>query len=341
MAEVVKLADIAERMGVSTVTVSKALSDKKGVSEELREKIKKVADEMGYVKPVFLNKKKPDVGYNIGVLVAEKYLSKYESFYWQMYQHVGKAATNKSCFSVLEFISDEAEQEGILPKLAIEKKVDGIIVIGKLNNEYLKRLESGCGVPCVYMDFYYNMKESDAVISNSFYGTYQLTDYLYQNGHRKIAFVGTLRATKSIMDRYLGYCKAILEHQLELRPDYVIADRTEDNSRMVEEDEIILPEDMPTAFVCNSDITAAYLIQKLRSDGYRVPEDISVVGFDNYLYPGVCDAIITTYEVDMAEMAKEAIRTITKKISNTNYKSGVTIVKGQMVLGETSAPLKQ
>ena len=61
---------------------------------------------------------------------------------------------------------------------------------------------------------------------------------------------------------------------------------------------------MPTAFVCNCDLAASYLIRKLENEGYRVPEDVSVVGFDNFLYPGLCDIGITTYEVDISEMAR-------------------------------------
>lgn len=96
-----------------------------------------------------------------------------------------------------------------------------------------------------------------------------------------------------------------------------------------------LPKDMPTAFVCNCDLTASFLIKKLRENGYRVPEDISVVGFDNYLYPGLSDIHITTYEVDMGEMARRAIHNMIKKITSDNYKSGVTVVEGRLVLKDS------
>ena len=91
----------------------------------------------------------------------------------------------------------------------------------------------------------------------------------------------------------------------------------------------------PTAFVCNCDLTASLLIKKLRENGYRVPEDISVVGFDNYLYPGLSDIRITTYEVDMGEMARRALHNMIKKITSDNYKSGVTVVEGRLVLKDS------
>jgi len=92
---------------------------------------------------------------------------------------------------------------------------------------------------------------------------------------------------------------------------------------------------MPTAFVCNCDLAASQLIKKLKENGYRVPEDISVVGFDNYLYPGLCDVEITTYEVDMKEMARKSINNLLRKISGEYYKQGVTIVEGHIVLKDS------
>ena len=92
MAKAVKLADIAERVGVSTVTVSKALSGQKGVSEEVREKIRSIAEELGYQQPSAARKSQNQKSYNIGILISERFLDKYESFYWQMYQAVATRA---------------------------------------------------------------------------------------------------------------------------------------------------------------------------------------------------------------------------------------------------------
>ena len=97
MAKAVKLADIAEQLGVSTVTVSKALSGQKGVSEAMREKIKQLADELGYKQPSAVKKEKSVKSYNIGVLVSEKYLGEYASFYWKMYQSVATRAVQPQC----------------------------------------------------------------------------------------------------------------------------------------------------------------------------------------------------------------------------------------------------
>ena len=116
MVKAVKLADIAERLGVSIVTVSKALSGQKGVSEELREKIKTLADEMGYT-PIHSPQGSKTKSYTIGVITFEHYFAKFASFYWKMYQELATRAVRKNCFTMLEVISDYDEENLTEPKL--------------------------------------------------------------------------------------------------------------------------------------------------------------------------------------------------------------------------------
>ncbi|MEQ2539728.1 LacI family DNA-binding transcriptional regulator [Lachnospiraceae bacterium CLA-AA-H183] len=339
MAKAVKLSDIAERVGVSTVTVSKALSGQKGVSEEVREKIRSIAEELGYQQPSAARKSQNHKNFNIGILISERFLVKYESFYWQMYQAVATRATAEECFTMLEVIGKAEEESSRMPKLVQERKVDGIIVIGKMMDAYLQHLNTEAGIPVIYLDYYNGREASDSVISNSYYGTYELTYYLYRMGHRKIAYVGTLLAMESITDRYFGYQKALLELGLEQKKDWVLDDRHIETGEIDTVNMLQIPKDMPTAFVCNCDLTASFLIKKLKDNGYRVPEDISVVGFDNYLYPGLSDIQITTYEVDLKEMAKKAVYNMISKISNENYKPGIHIVEGHTVLKESVAQI--
>lgn len=335
MAKTVKLADIAEKVGVSTVTVSKALSGQKGVSEEMREKIKQLADELGYRSPSENKRQTTEKQYNIGVIIQEVYLDKYDSFYLTMYQELNKRAVARGCFTLLESMSRESVLSNVMPLLVQEKKVDGLIVVGDMTQTYMEHLEAEAGIPVVCMDFYNDTINLDTVISNSFYGTYALTNYLFQMGHKKIAYVGTVGTTNSITDRYLGYAKSLLEHHIEVRKDYVIDDRDTKTGRMDLDKYYQLPEDMPSAFVCNCDLAASYLIRKLRANGYLVPEDISVVGFDNYLFPGLCDIGITTYEVNIGEMARRVVHKIVRKIANENYTAGVFIVDGHMVIKDS------
>ncbi len=330
MAKEVKMADIAAALKVSTVTVSKALSDQKGVSEGMREKIKSLADQMGYKQLPAAKNSTKDKSFNIGIIVPGSYFGKYDSFYWQLYQEVATEAVQKECFTMLEVISTEDEKNFELPKLIKEKKVDGIILIGRPGSGYIQRIRKEDGIPFVCLDFFDQSSNCDAVISNGFYGTYMLTNYLFDMGHESIVYVGTLLYTNSITDRYLGYYKSMMEHKKPVSEICAIDDRDWDTGD-VAGFQFKFPEVMPSAFVCNCDLAASALIKTLRKTGYRVPEDISVVGYDNYLYPGLLDIGLTTYDVDVKEMARKSINILIKKMSHKSYKAGVHIVEGNIV----------
>ncbi len=331
MVKAVKLADIAEKVGVSVVTVSKALSGQKGVSEEMRARIKELADEMGYT-PIHASQAGRTRSYTIGVVTFETYFTRFASFYWKMYQELATRAVKKNCFSMLEVISNYDEENLVWPKLITEnQKIDGIIVIGRPKLSYLKMLYQNKKIPMAFMDFYDDEEVVDSVVSASFNGMYRMTDYLIKNGHTKIAFVGTVMYTESITDRYFGYCKALMENGIEVRQDWIIKDRDYNDGVIGIDYRLQLPKDMPTAFVCNNDVTAYALIRQLEGRNYRIPEDISVVGYDDYLYPEYGDSRITTYLVDMAEMSRIALSCIIRRIENISINAGVHIVNGRII----------
>lgn len=333
MAKSVKMADIAKVMGVSTVTVSKALSDQKGVSEELRAKIKKKAEEMGY-KPAstrYKDRASSGASYTFGVIVSDRFLAKYESFYWNLYQEVATAAVQKGCFTMLEVLSARDEDSLVMPRLLQGKKTEGLIIIGNLHRDYLEKLIEKVDMPFMLLDFSDPNGSYDAVVSNGYFGMYRMTNYLFDMGHRKIAFVGNVFFTDSITDRFFGYVRALAEHGIEVKNEWVIQDRNPESGRSDEGFEWQLPADMPTAFVCNNDVAAAMLVDYLEKRGYQVPRDISVVGYDNYQPPGLCDVGITTYEVNMPEMAKQTVKNMIRKIAGEPYRQGVIIVDGRII----------
>lgn len=326
------MADIAGKLNVSVVTVSKALSGQKGVSKEVRDRITALAEEMGYKAAPAGTGEKAGGGYNIGVLISARYLEDYNtSFYWRMYQEVAKQALLRHSYTFFESITGVMEKEKILPELLTQGKADGIIVIGRPGYGYDAFLKEQARVPMVFMDFYGTKLEVDSVISDGYYGAYVLTDYLIAKGHRDIAYVGTLLATESITDRYLGYVKALLEHGIALREDYVIPDRDADTGMRDGYRDFNFPEKMPSAFVCNCDYIADILIRSLKGKGYRIPEDISVVGYDNDRDPVFSDVGITSYAVDGKEMAGEVVRILLKRIAGDESRRVSHIVEGYLV----------
>lgn len=326
----VRLVDIANEVGVSTVTVHNALTGQKGVSEILREQIQRTAEELGYENHKKVKEAEEQSGdfQKIGVLIAERYLGNHTTYYWKLYQELALAATEKQCYTTIETLKNgEGEQLLKLPQMVVQNKVEGLIIIGEINKEYIRKLREAVSMPVVFLDFYDRELARDAVIADNFYGMYQMTEVLFERGLEEIGFIGSIYATSSIMDRYCGFMKAMTEHRKNIHPEWLIEDR--DRNGIVEFE---LPKRLPKAFVCNCDLVAGMLINKLNARGLRVPEDISVVGFDNFLYPGYADMKITTYEVNTKAMVRVAIKKLMKQFKNPNSGRGLEIVSGHVVL---------
>lgn len=328
----IKMLDIATKLGVSVVTVSNALAGRDGVSEKMRKKICDTAEEMGY-KPSNTKsvKKKPSVpklGKSLGIITSERFVGARGTFYWELTANISNKLSAMNVLTVYECITSDNEAQGVLPNMITDKKVDGIIVIGQVCRDYIHKL-SQIDLPLLFVDFYDNRYNIDSINSDSYYGGYILTDYLVRCGHREIGFFGTLNATSSINDRFLGYVKCLMENGLEYRQDWTIPDREE---RGLLFDKINFPDEMPTAFVCNSDETAFRVISALKSKGVRIPEDISVVGYDNYTVSSICIPTITTVEVDLERMSSEAVDIMTKKLSDPSYIAGRSIISGSLII---------
>lgn len=328
----VRLADIAERLKVSTVTVSNALANQKGVSDELREKIKQTAAEMGYQPKGSVGQTAKEI-LNLGVIISEQYLGDYPSFYWKIYQELTIVAREQNCVLLFEMLTHEAERGKRLPLFTHNAKMEGILIIGEISSAYLRALYDGTSLPQVYIDFMKKGLPVSCVMTNNFYGMYHMVNYLIDNGHRDIAYVGTIEASNSIMDRYFGYCKALMAADIPLRPEWVLQDRKLEDLTL----EIKLPENMPTAFACNCDLTASELVRRLKERGVRVPEDVSVVGFDNYLYEGLCDISITTYEVNIKAMVRTSVSLLIRQIQAGGRASSpeTVIISGRLVEKES------
>ncbi len=319
----VRMLDIANQVGVSAVTVHNALTGQKGVSDAVRDRIINTAREMGY----FQDQRKTGSLKSIAVIISEKYLADYTTFYWKMYQELMRVAPDKNCMVVAEILKHEVEDSLKLPRCVEENAVEGLIIMGEISREYISSLKSRVKIPVIIMDFYYKEVADDAVVSDGFYGMYLLTEYLYEKGYRNMAYVGSIHATSSIMDRYCGFHRAVLEHSLPHPGEW----RMEDRNLKTGEILLKLPKDMPEAFVCNCDMVASYLIDVLRKEGYRVPEDVAVVGFDNYLYPGLPNRNITTYEVNMKGMAEAALRKVIGRIEDPGAMKRIDFVAGHIV----------
>ena len=330
MAQVKKVTmkDIAQELDISIVTVSKALAGKEGVGDRLREEIIEKAKELGYI-----FKKNDDVeniNKNVGILIAQRYVGD-DSFYLSVYQKMLVEMTKRGMVGILEVIIESDEKNRVLPTLLSINNVDHILVLGEVDRDYLQALDS-TGKNIVLFDFENEDFEFDSVVGDNVNGGYLMTRHLFKQGYKDIIFVGNFRSTRSILDRYLGYRKYLLMKDIKLVKDNHIDDRDNDGN----DAELILPEKMPEAFFCNCDVAAYRLIKKLNQSGYKVPEDVAVVGYDDYASNKIPGVELTTYRVNIEEMIYHALNILEQKFQNSDYRYGTVLSYGRVIERNTS-----
>ncbi len=328
----VTMRDIGKAAGVSAVTVSKALAGKPGMSEDVRKKILQIAQEMDYQYPT------PDAdgdkaSLDVGILVPEQYFES-ASFYSSLYKKLVCRLGQEGHFGLLEVVNAPAEEALQPPQVITSRRVSGIIMLGQPAKPYFRMIAS-CGLPTVFLDFYDEQGTADSVVGDNTYGCYRLTSHLIKNGHTKIGFVGNARATSSIMDRYLGYYRAMLLHDLPIQEKWILKDR-DDRGNLIP---LALPRNLPTAFVCNCDVVAGRLIQQLKERGLRVPEDISVTGFDDFVTAASPEIALSTFRVDTDSMIELAVKALTERCQGSTKPFGRVVVSGQPVYRDSERAL--
>ena len=327
MRKQVTMKDIAQEMGVSIVTVSKALSGKDGVGEELRERIIDKAHELNYVIKGTLDDESRNL--NIAIVIAERFISD-NAFYFKIYQKLLMGLSERGFIGILEIMRSEDEAAGVLPKLVRMEKVEQVIVVGEMKLEFLENLQNA-GVSMIFFDFENEEFDVDSIVGDNVSGGYTMTRYLVKNGYRNVGFVGSYKATQNILDRLVGQLKYKLAKGLPQDDSWVIPDRDSNGFNI----ELKLPDVMPEAFFCNCDETAYRMIRTLNEAGYKVPEDIAVVGFDDYASMIPDDIELTTYQVDIDGMVRQCIHIVDQRSRNPAYRRGIVLVRGTLVERKT------
>ncbi len=214
-------------------------------------------------------------------------------------------------------------------------------MIGQLQEHDLSLLKSHVLCPTVFIDYYLESeKHCHLVLIDGFSGMHRLIKNLIETYHyRKLCFVGSIKKTTSILDRYLGYVKALQEHGLEASVTQILPDQDQGNDEQIH---IVLPKQLtlPEVFVCNCDQTALELIKALQARGITVPDDVGVCGFDNFLDQGAAALArslglrLHTFDHSTKQLAYVALESLLHQLT-TNYAPHLTYIEGKIVPGNS------
>lgn len=320
----VTLQMIAEKAKVSVSTVSNVLAGKKGVGEDVRKQIIFLADAMGYQRVSLKNGK----SIRIGILIAEDKIKETHSFEMNVYKWIVQEAARQGMMTVLEAVKKDAgpTKEGL--HLFSDMPIQGILMIGELEEWFVEAVAKEYAVPVVGVDFYYVDLNLDFIIADNYRGMYEVTRLLVQAGHKTVAFVGVPSAGY-MADRYMGYQKALFLHGLQSFPP--IADEESDDGS----GGLMLPEVLPAAFACSSENAALMLLEVLEKRGLHAPEDVSLAVFGPVRYELANGLKLTVYENDEKAMAEISINTMRKRIEKKDRPGRIRTVEGTVRIGNS------
>lgn len=297
----VTMQDIADKLKITKVSVSKALNNQKGVSKELRHKVVALAQEMGYARGAQENVCR------FAFIVSKHFFLETDAFYSEIYYYFNKFCIQDGHDATLIIVNTTDEQQDRLPAQLQKEVFHGIAVAGEMPDHYLKAL-AGLRIPMVLMDFESEILGQCAILTDNYYWGYRVTDYLAQRGHRRIGFVGPVGSTESITDRFFGYRRALLMNGLPYEEKWTLVNN--DTSSGLYRSMIDLPAQMPTAFVCHCDMAAHYLIGTMAAKGIGCPQDVSVISFDDTKLAETTQPKLTSVSIDLRSFARKGIDTL-------------------------------
>lgn len=330
----VSIKNIAVKCGVSIATVSKALNDHKDVSESTKQLVRETAKEMGYLPNANARALKTNRTYNLGVIFVEKAQSGLTHNYFASVLNGFKNQVESRGYDIT-FINREFGSDNMsYYEHCKYRNVDGVLIacVDFYNDSAADMFDSD--IPVIAIDYAVNQKLS--VISDNSSGMKSLIEYCYRNGHTKIAYVfgDTSDVTSARINSYVSTLKSL---GIPLREDYLEQSKYRD-PKLTEEmfEKLVQLSDPPTCILLPDDFAAIGAMNAADRLGLKIPDDISIVGYDGIILTKVLSPQLTTWEQDTErlgmEAAKQLIRLINKEITQDEPP---IIIEGKLIEGQS------
>ncbi len=329
----VSIKDIARIARVSHSTVSRALHNSPLVNRETAERIRRIAEQMGYRPSAVARSLVTRKTKTIGVVVTT--IS--DPFIAEVVSGIEEVANDHGYSVFLANSNADPDREIKVVHSFHERRVDGILVtasrVGALYMDHLNEMK----VPIVLINNQHPGEFVHSVMIDNVTASRQATEHLIQLGHRRIAYIGDQFGYQSDTERFAGYRQALERGGLIFQPELVVHGDGRPEGGMRAMERLLALLCWPTAVFCYNDMTALGALRVIRSRGLRVPEDISLVGFDDLFIASYTDPPLTTIRQPKRQMGRLAMELLLKLFAGENPQQTIH-VQGELILRDSTAP---
>lgn len=329
----VTIKDVAALAGVSPSTVSRTCKNNPSISEETKERVRKAMAELGYEPNFQASNLASQNSRTIGIILPASAKEVYEnSFYLEAIQGISHYCNGRQYMTTIVTGQDEAEILDAVRSMSRSGKVDGFIilyskkddpVIDYLFNEGLLYILIGKATQYTNQTIYI---DNDNLLAGR-----EAAEYLYQLGHRRIAYLGSDSSLMFSADRKAGYQLALASHQLPVRPEYCVEVKnvSENNEEAIRR--LLMQKDRPTAILVSDDILAVSLERVCLENHLAIPEDLSIISFNNSLFARLTSPQLTSIDIGAGQLGSEAASQIINHIENPNLLATKIIVPHHLI----------
>lgn len=310
--KVVTIKDVAKKAGVAPSTVSRVINENGYVSPEVRERVLRVIEELGYIPNPMARGLGGGQTYTIGLILPDIT----NIFFPSIARGVEDAASVQGYTVILCNSDNDPTNEDNYIRTLQQKFVDGIIIAGSGSQGSNIQDLVDQGLPVVLIDRRLEGVAVDAVLCDNLGGAYCAVSYLLNEGHEEIAFLGGPPEISTTKERQQGYILAHAERGLSVNQSWIKYGEFKYESGLKQMTEILEAGKMPTAVFAANDMLAIGAIRAIEAKGLKVPEDISVVGFDDILWASLEKPPLTTMAQPMYRMGMTACELLIERIRN-------------------------
>ncbi|WP_299093587.1 LacI family DNA-binding transcriptional regulator [uncultured Metabacillus sp.] len=325
--------DIAREAGVSATTVSKVINNKGRISEKTKNKIMQIIEEFHYQPNMLASAMKGKSTYTIALLIPDAA----NPIYAQYLKYIEEYGQELGFSVVMCSTGSDPEKEARHITLLKQKHVDGIIIASIFKNEPVLKQLIEEELPIVFVNFQRPELPVGSISGDDFLGGYMATDHLLSLGHRRIGIIAE-DATISGEERIKGYKKALENAGIEVDENLIITiNEPTIEGAEVHAKELLNNAQKPTAiFGCN-DILAIGSMLAAKGLGIRIPDELSIIGFDNTIMCKIVEPQLSSVNIPINEMGKQAMELLAQQINKKNKMKQRISLLPELIIRQSTA----